>query len=58
MFLDSRTKAIFRRHPLKCTAMIAGYVIWYLVFAALTVLLGGFIILAGRSDEWVDWWLP
>lgn len=57
-FWDARTKAIFRRHPVKCTAKVAGFVIWYVVFAVLTVLIGGLLIIAGKADKWVNWWLP
>ncbi len=57
-FWDARTKAIFRRRPVQCTAMVAGYVIWYVVFAVPTVPLGGFLIIAGKEGDWVRWWLP
>jgi hypothetical protein len=57
-FWDARTKAIFRRQPLQCTVMIAGYVIWYAAFFVLTVPLGGFLIITGREEAWVQWWLP
>jgi len=57
-FWNARTKAIFRCHPVQCTAMIAGYVIWYVVFAVLTVPLGGFLIIVGKEGDWVRWWLP
>lgn len=57
-FWTSRTKAIFRRYPLKCAAMVAGYAIWYGMFMILTLLIGGVLIIAGKSDDWVNWWLP
>ena len=57
-FLNARTKAIFRRQPVKCTAMVAGAAIWYVAFVVLTLLCGGFLIIAGKEDDWVRWWLP
>lgn len=57
-FWNSRTKAIFRRHPIKCIAMVMGCYIWYGLFAVLTLIIGGVLVLANKNDEWVDWWLP
>jgi len=57
-FWTARTKSIFRRQPLKCTLMVAGYVIWYGMFAILTLFIGGVLVIAGKNDEWVNWWLP
>ena len=57
-FWSARTKAIFRRHPVKCTGMIVGATIWYVAFLVLTVPFGGLLVVAGRSNDWVRWWLP
>jgi len=57
-FWDAEMRAAFLRNPVRFTAMISGYVIWYVLFAVLTVLIGGILVLAGKSDAWVDWWLP
>jgi len=57
-FWTSETKEAFQRHPVRCTAMVTGCAIWYVLFAGLTLIFGGVLVLAGKSDNWVDWWLP
>lgn len=55
---DARTKAIFRKHPVKCTAMLAGYGIWIGLFVVLTVVAGGMLMLMNKDDAWIRWWQP
>jgi len=57
-FWTSDVKAVFRKHPLRCTAKVTAYVAWLGLYMVLTAIVGGILILADKNDEWVNWWIP
>lgn len=51
-------RAAFLRNPVIFTAKLTGYFLWYVIFLVLTVIFGGLLLIAGKGDVWVNWWLP